>query len=110
VRHWYLGIALLSVTGCDRPEFDDCEKRVMADLTSPSSYRRVSADTVRDTSKKPPIDMVSIDYDAQNAYGATVRDRVICQYFVKDGKPQLEGMIRMDNGVRSAMGRLRGSE
>lgn len=99
----------LLVAGCDTfipPEVKDCEASLLRGLKSPSSYKRIKWDTSKITKEiqdeiakeagvgllpgndfPPPYVQVSIDYDADNSYGASLRDSYFCRYAVDaDGK------------------------
>jgi hypothetical protein len=76
----------------------DCESRLQTDLASPSSYHRVSVDKYRDMAGAMQVETVTVDYDASNAYGATMRGKAICKYIVKDGEPVIEARLSFENG------------
>lgn len=84
-----LAAAVLSLGSCDRftaPEILDCEAQVMTAIQTPGTYKRVSAHRVLIDQKKSPEVWASVTYDAQNEYGALVRDTKICKYPAKGGQ------------------------
>lgn len=87
--------AILNLTGCDglRPEVTACENDLIGKLASPSSYKRISAESTRMDTDSPPAIWVSIEYDADNAYGAALRKHVMCKYRIVDGRADLNGKL-----------------
>lgn len=96
-------MAGLLLRGCGNflpPEVEDCETSLLRSLKSPSSYKRVNwnsveiskeihekvrkevEDLIADDGVKPPYVQVSIEYDADNSYGASLRDTLYCRYAV----------------------------
>lgn len=85
-------LGLLAITGCDsvmRPEVIECESTIKANLRSPSTYKRIKADTLLMDAQKPAEVWVSIEYDADNAFGTPIRGTEICKYPAKDGRADL---------------------
>ncbi len=111
-------LALLCCSGAacsslDKPEIRACERKLIAGLKSPSSYKRIDTsvwdddiafrdlagryfgtelepqqeqllDEVKD--KKLAVRHTSIEYDADNSYGAAIRDSFYCNFVVVDGE------------------------
>lgn len=95
------------------PEVSDCRNRLLSTLKAPASYKEVDADSVliaheiHDPTldqlrkgmklldeakgiepKSPllyPYKLVTIRYDAQNSYGALLRDSAFCSYSIQNG-------------------------
>lgn len=104
--------AALMLTGCNRPEVTACENFVRDGLRSPSSYRRIGIETsdqamslsefrnitgdkpggvlevMTDNAHKHGIRTVSLEYDAQNGFGATLRETRQCYFRMRDGELQ----------------------
>lgn len=74
---WLLG-------GCDSPQIKDCEAQLLDKLKAPSSYQRIKAEGIALTTAAPPYYLVTIEYDAQNSYGAALRDTERCSYRMTD--------------------------
>lgn len=72
----------LLVGGCGmmQPEIADCEDGVKSALRSPSTYKRIKADSMRMTNLDPVQIWVSLEYDAANVYGTPIRDTKTCKY------------------------------
>src|SRR5690606_20892500 len=74
-------IAAALAAGCSAesaPTFvDRCEKMIMAQIKTPATYERHSANSDADGN-------VIIFFDAQNQFGATTRSEVACRF--KDDK------------------------
>jgi|GEM_PF-1265363 len=109
-----LSVALLSsCSALDRAEIRSCEQKLVGGLKSPSSYERVKTNVWdEDISfenlagryfglnllpyEKQLLDEVkgraikvrrtSIEYDADNSYGAAIRDSFYCNFIVVDGE------------------------
>ena len=114
---WVFLVAALLVAGCDTftpPEVKDCEASLLRGLKSPSSYKRIKADSAEITKEiqdeiakdagvgllpendiPPPYVQVSIEYDADNSYGASLRDNYFCRYAV-DAKGKAIPEKRLD--------------
>lgn len=112
---WVFLLTALLVAGCDTfipPEVKDCEASLLRDLKSPSSYKRINwnsaeiskeihdkvrkevEDIIPDDGVKPPYIQASIEYDADNSYGASIRDTRFCRYAVDaDGKAIVEKQL-----------------
>lgn len=67
--------ALVALGGCQYKALEACDEKIKQDLRSPSSYTRISADS----SDSEDVISVFIEYDAANAYGTLVRERVYCR-------------------------------
>jgi len=98
-------LAVLALTGCskqvERPEILDCEQYLLGKLRFPSTYQRVSIQSVR--IEKPNYQSVGIEYDAANAYGTPIRGEQICVYPVKNGNPITNIYIDHDNELEDAL-------
>lgn len=111
-----LAFLCVSSTACssfDRTEIKSCERKLIAGLKSPSSYKRIETsvwdddisfqnlagryfgpdlesqqkqllDEIRD--KQLAVRHASIEYDADNSYGAAIRDSFYCNFIVVDGE------------------------
>ncbi|MEE9433139.1 MAG: hypothetical protein V3V15_02730 [Sphingorhabdus sp.] len=106
----FLGLTLLLV-GCNPAEnsaVGACELFIKERLRSPSTYERVSVDFsgVSFESQGQNVKMVSIEYDAANAYGTPIRGRQQCTFEVGDDSQYLDDVdhaarmssIRVDSG------------
>lgn len=74
---------ILTLAGCSKPpapEIKDCESNLLSKLKAPSTYKRAAVSSIRISDAKSEYQSVSIDYDAQNSYGAPIRDKEICVY------------------------------
>lgn len=106
-----LVIALLVLSGCTqyKDEVVDCRNRIIDKLKAPSSYKEISAEdafvekdiddpelknlrvaidklneeTGKEPEPKPPYQVVTIKYDAQNSFGAMIRGQGVCKYGMK---------------------------
>lgn len=77
----------------DSAQVQDCERQLLDKLKSPSSYKRVSASgiAIPAEGKHPRYYSVDIKYDADNSYGAAIRDTEICMYRIDaQGRPTVE--------------------
>lgn len=74
---------LSACSAMEAPAITDCEDRIKRDLRSPSTYKRIKADTT-DMRDERQI-WVSVEYDAANAYGTPIRDSRICKYPSRNG-------------------------
>lgn len=72
--------AALCLTGCTPAPVAACENALKDKLKAPSTYKRVDYTFFRNDGAKPPEASVSIDYDADNSYGAPLRDHEYCTY------------------------------
>jgi hypothetical protein len=77
--------ALAAFCGCSASNdaIEVCEEQVLQALRSPSTYKRVSAEA------SPPLPgqsawVVSISYDADNAFGTPVRGGYLCAFKASD--------------------------
>lgn len=100
-----LGLLVLALSGCSQfapEEKRICEESLLRGLKSPSSYNRVNWDSVLITKEveeaadkemgdlapspegrpKTPYVQVMIEYDADNSYGAAIRDTYFCRFEV----------------------------
>jgi hypothetical protein len=96
----------------DKTEVQACERKLIAGLKSPSSYNRVKTNVWDDDisfenlagryfcpvlepqekqlldeieGKKVTVRHASIEYDADNSYGAAIRDTFYCNFVAADG-------------------------
>lgn len=84
--------ALISIAGCsilDDPAIQDCERRLIAKLKAPSTYKRVNSRITDMPGENPPQVWAVIDYDAANVYNTPLRDTEICRYLKKNGGADL---------------------
>ena len=79
-----------------QPEIDDCEAQIVAKLRSPSTYKRVRADSLIMSDQSPPEIWATVEYDAANAYGTPIRDHQICRYPIVDGRADTAHPINDD--------------
>lgn len=72
----------LLLAGCGRADVKACEEFVRSGLVSPSSYRLISAHGENMPLKDPDRQsrVVTLEFDAQNRMGATIRDRAYCEF------------------------------
>ena len=102
------GAIVLTLAGCDMkpadsPEVTSCEGRILSNLASPSSYKRISVD-VSDSQlldaaifraytgidprisvpKQARLRIVYLEYDASNHYGAIIRDKELCYFTITE--------------------------
>jgi len=78
---------LLALASCDSPTraaIRNCEARIQARLKAPSTYRRISVETIG-------ADFVDIDFDAQNPMGVPLRHHATCVNSVDNGEPVIRG-------------------
>lgn len=92
MRLLILALAVM-VSGCvtDPPEVKKCESALLAKLKSPATYKRISVSDMLISERKMRYQSVDIKYDAENSYGALIRDTESCFYPV-----ELSGKIRTD--------------
>lgn len=76
-----------------------CEKHILSKLRSPSTYRQVSTTAIELPFEKPTNYHLTIEYDAANAFGTPVRDRQICIFALKNGKPDTSKYYDFDNDL-----------
>lgn len=98
-------LSLLALSGCNAlsaPEIQDCENYVQGKLRSPSTYKRISADSTIMTDQKPPQVWAEVVYDAANAYGTPIRDTQICKYPLVNGRADLSQYIDHDRLLMNA--------
>lgn len=93
-----LPIAVFAIAGCAKPtpEFEQCERYIKAQLKAPSSYK-----LIKQSGSWVPFDkrdryVLSVEYDAQNSYGAMLRDTQVCIFPNKDGQPDTSQYIDFD--------------
>jgi hypothetical protein len=89
-RKIILSLVALILAGCEAPQVKDCESKLLDRLKSPSSYKRVSADSFAVDTAKSPYQAVIIEYDAVNSFNAPLRDKEYCTYRIRDGRATLE--------------------
>lgn len=105
--------ALLVLSGCQKAvagaaQIERCESHLLSDLRSPSSYKRISASVLdspvltaaeyqaRVGDEKPPLETklrlrsVLIEYDAENAFGAAIRELYACDFKISETTRNLE--------------------
>ena len=94
-------VGIINLGGCKRtpPEMADCEAIIQRKLLAPTTYRRISADSLRMDDLKPPAQWVVVEYDASNAYGVPVRERKICKYRLLNGAPDIANYTEADSAV-----------
>lgn len=94
-------LATVSLTGCNRkPEIEACETFVREKVATPSTIKVITASSVPAIAKniyglKPTdqVTLVSIEYDAENQYGAPIRSSAYCAFPMKNGElPSLREM------------------
>ena len=80
------------MAGCSSPQVEACENQLLDKLKAPSTYKRIALETLTLNSGKPPhYFSVTIEYDAQNSYGALLRDKEQCDFRIDSrGRPTLE--------------------
>lgn len=110
MRTGWAPLLALTLAGCEKAEIGACETFVKEGLRSPGSYRRAAADLASHDmsladfrkvtgdkpggaleelaaqSKRRGIRTVTLHYDAQNAFGATVRETSQCLFRTEDGE------------------------
>lgn len=88
-----LGSAGLSSCGVlDAPGVKACEDYLLARLKTPSTYKRIKAGSVLLEDAKYRYQSVDIEYDAENSYGALMRETQSCYYPV-DGNDVREDLV-----------------
>ena len=90
----------LGLAACDTPErraIEQCESHIKGKLRSPSTYKRIEASGIGVPFQKPEKYSVSVEYDAANVYGTPIRDRQLCVFALKDGKPDTSLRYDFDN-------------
>jgi hypothetical protein len=99
----------LTLSACGRvepSEIAECEKYIQNKLRSPSTYKRIAADSTPMKDRKPQEQWVSIEYDAANAYGTPIRDTQICKYPYRNGRADTSSYIDHDAALRGEAGDL----
>lgn len=99
-------LALLAVAsaliGCarDAPEVKACEDELLMELRSPSTYKRVEANSYPDryAPETPTLFNVFIRFDAANAFGTPIRSVHQCTFAVKDGRADPAKRLANDPG------------
>lgn len=121
-RRCISALILLALAGCEGREIAACEEFLKDGLRSPSTYRRVSL-TTRDEAttaqrivelggRQPPagqslaLRTITIEYDANNAFGIPIRGAGQCGFLLRDGS--LAGQQLLDSQVRLASARRDG--
>jgi hypothetical protein len=119
----------------DRTEIQACERKLTAGLKSPSSYDRVKTSVWDDDisfenlagryfgpdlepqekqlldeikGKKLTVRHASIEYDADNSYGAAIRDTFYCNFIAVDGKlyaPSAAYETKWEQQINSLIGK-----
>ena len=109
MRLSFLAIAVFGLSGCGDPEIKACEAFVKEGLASPSSYSRIEASTFTDalsyetlmdatgskgnaalenalkiSATDPGVTTVLLQYDADNRFGATLRESAVCHFAMTD--------------------------
>ena len=85
---FFVATLAISLSGCDASSVYDGGEIIKQSLRSPSSYSLVSGKQVW-AGKSAAGDVsyiVRIEYDAQNGFGATIRDCKFVAYSVKGSK------------------------
>ena len=118
MRFLPIGLMALAASGCSQfapEEKRICEDSLLRSLKSPSSYNRVNWNSVLITKEveeaankemgdlapppegrpKAPYVQVMIEYDADNSYGASIRDTYFCRFEV-DAKGNVLPDKRLD--------------
>lgn len=87
-----LAVGTLALGGCDSAHVQDCEKQLLEKLKAPSTYQRIGVHQITLNAGEPPhYHLIEIEYDAQNSYGALLRDKEACRYRLDDkGRPTME--------------------
>lgn len=76
-----LGLLVVGCSGVlDTAEIKECEAAALRDVRTPATYRRVSAESVRIADANRRYQSVRVVFDAQNIYGALVRETKVCAY------------------------------
>lgn len=83
-----LGLILLSLGGCADPKVENACVVLKKNLTSPATFSLVSSEVVWEgvDSAGHPAYIVGIEYDAQNGFGATIRDCKLVAYTLDGDK------------------------
>jgi hypothetical protein len=117
----------LAISGCDSAAIEACEKFVKDSLSSPSSYSRVSITehtqpiSIAELHElRPPSAMdqilegerslylVGIEYDAENAFGASLRSANVCAFEMRNGELPSDEAIRTKARMSARRVSLRG--
>ncbi|WP_037462616.1 hypothetical protein [Sphingobium herbicidovorans] len=91
---------LWAVGSCSMPENEAvkaCEDFILTKLRSPSTYKRIEASGSLVPFDKPETFTAVVEYDAANAYGTPIRDRQVCVFGLKDGKPDTSRYYDFDS-------------
>lgn len=119
-RNCAVALMALVLAGCEGREIAACEDYVKDGLRSPSTYRRVSVASRDEAATAARIvelggrqvrggqslalRMVTIEYDAQNAFGAPIRNAAQCGFVLGDGEVAsqqlLDSKVRLANANR----------
>lgn len=103
----------IALSGCEGREIAACEDYLKDGLRSPSTYNRVNvsardepvtAARIVELGGREPrggqslaLRSVTIEYDAQNAFGTPIRGALQCGFVVRDG--EVAGQQLMDSAV-----------
>lgn len=69
---------------------------MLANLKSPSTYKRIDYQEMQMLQSDPPYHFVTINYDAQNSYGALIRESSTCEFPIVSGRTDTGGYIDSD--------------
>lgn len=105
-------ILALVIGGCGKPEVSACEEFLKESLRSPATYKQVRAD-IYDEPITPEklttlggrpwggetlaIRKVFVEYDAENAFGAPIREAQLCGFVLRNGT------LPDSNGLKAAV-------
>lgn len=123
MKFWVGVLCAAALTGCDKADVKACEGFIKDSLASPSSYSRINVTRWKESiSKKkldelrqplgfergvPSLSLVGIQYDAENSYGAKLRQGEICAFELRDGKPADDMIIASKARSSATTARLR---
>jgi hypothetical protein len=85
-------VGCLLATSCAKelpPEVRSCEAGLVTDLLAPSTYKRVDYTVSDIVVNKRPVREVTINYDAQNAFGAPLRQVKDCRFLLNGGEADI---------------------
>lgn len=83
---WMILVSAVALTGCaERPTVANCVEHIKTRLKAPSTFKSIDVSGVEMKDESPPQYWLTIQYDAQNSYGALLRGSHTCRYPLRNG-------------------------
>lgn len=99
MRGYLVLVPFLLTSGCgaafeNEKAVEACEQFIKAKLLSPSTYKRIDVveGALPVAGGEGPNAMISIEYDAANAFGTPLRDRENCLFSETENGPDTQGL------------------